>query len=131
LISIGVNFSFERPDFTRLRSPFALWLSSPGGACALRALVVFSPRRTFLGQNPAKMLSGRKFANAGAFASTRDGALPGFCLHVPPRVAKRINHEASHRDADAGIGDIESRPGIGEGQVQIEEKEIDHVTVGN
>lgn len=45
------------------------------------------------------------------------------------RIAKGVDHEADDRDADAGIGDVEGWPGVGEANMQIEEKEIDHVTV--
>jgi len=47
-------------------------------------------------------------------------------VSLPP---ERVNQETTHGDANTGIGDIECRPGISQGNVEIEEKEIDHVTV--
>src|SRR5438477_746405 len=40
-----------------------------------------------------------------------------------------VNDKADYCDADAGVGDVEGRPRIGEANVQIEEKEIGDVTV--
>src|ERR1041385_5701070 len=45
------------------------------------------------------------------------------------RVAEGINHEADDRDADAGIGDVEGRPRVGEAHVQVKKEEIDDVAV--
>src|SRR5205085_11834804 len=42
---------------------------------------------------------------------------------------KRMNNEENDGDANAGIGDVEGRPGMGEGHVQIEEQKIDYVPV--
>ena len=40
-----------------------------------------------------------------------------------------MDNKAHDRDADAGVGDIKGGPGVGVREVQIEEKEIDDVTV--
>jgi len=44
-------------------------------------------------------------------------------------LAQRVNDKANDCDADAGVGDVESRPRVGEANVQIEEKKIGDVTV--
>jgi hypothetical protein len=41
-----------------------------------------------------------------------------------------MNDEADNRDTDAGIGDVEGRPGIGKANMQINEKKINDVTMG-
>ena len=41
-----------------------------------------------------------------------------------------MNDEADYRDANTGIGHIESRPGLGEADVQVKEKKIDDIAVG-
>ena len=56
-------------------------------------------------------------------------ALPGGLRSPLPRIAEGIDHEAGHGDADAGIGDVKGRPGIGEADMEIEEEKIDHVSV--
>src|ERR1051326_1893543 len=40
-----------------------------------------------------------------------------------------MDDEANDSDADAGIGDVKSGPGVRQRNVQVEEREIDHVTV--
>ena len=40
-----------------------------------------------------------------------------------------MNNKKHDGNGDAGIGDIEGRPGMGEPNMQIEKKKIDHVTV--
>jgi len=40
-----------------------------------------------------------------------------------------VNNKADHSDADAGVGDVEGGPRIGEANMQIEEKKICDVTV--
>ena len=40
-----------------------------------------------------------------------------------------MDDEEDDRDADAGIGNVERGPWMRERHVQIEEREIDHVTV--
>jgi len=40
-----------------------------------------------------------------------------------------MNNKKHDGNGDAGIGDIEGRPGMGEPNMQIEEKKIDHVPV--
>ena len=40
-----------------------------------------------------------------------------------------MNDETNDGDADAGIGDVEGGPGMGERHVKIEEREIDDVAV--
>jgi len=40
-----------------------------------------------------------------------------------------VNDEADDRNGDAGIGDIESRPGICVANVQIEKEKINHVPI--
>jgi hypothetical protein len=40
-----------------------------------------------------------------------------------------VDNEKNDREADAGIGHVEGRPGMSQGEVKIEEKEIDHVLV--
>ena len=40
-----------------------------------------------------------------------------------------MNNKQHHRNRDAGIGNIESRPGMRIWDVQIEKKKIDHVPV--
>jgi len=42
---------------------------------------------------------------------------------------QRMNDETKHRDENARVRDVEGRSGMGERDVQIEEREIDHVTV--
>src|SRR5205823_6817375 len=41
-----------------------------------------------------------------------------------------MNDEEDHCDANAGIGDVEGWPWVGEANMQIEEKKIGDVTVG-
>jgi hypothetical protein len=40
-----------------------------------------------------------------------------------------MDDEANDSDADAGIGDVKSGPGVRQRKVQVEKREIDHVTV--
>ena len=40
-----------------------------------------------------------------------------------------MNDEADDRDANTGIGHVESRPGLGETDVQVKEKKIDDISV--
>jgi hypothetical protein len=40
-----------------------------------------------------------------------------------------MNDETDHGDEDAGIGDVKGGPGVGERDVQIEQGEVDDVTV--
>ena len=42
---------------------------------------------------------------------------------------KRVNDKADDRNGDAGIGDVEGGPGMGEPNMQIEKKKIDYVPV--
>jgi len=44
-------------------------------------------------------------------------------------MAKGMNDKTNYRDGDAGISDIERRPGMSERNMQIEKKEIDNVSV--
>ena len=45
-------------------------------------------------------------------------------------LSQGVNDEANDCDADAGIGDVEGWPRVGEANVQIEEKKIGDMTVG-
>ena len=47
----------------------------------------------------------------------------------PFTVPQRMNNKKHDGNGDAGIGDIEGRPGMGEPNMQIEKKKIDHVPV--
>jgi len=40
-----------------------------------------------------------------------------------------MNDKTNHRDRNAGISDIERRPGMSKGNMQIEEKKIDNMSV--
>ena len=40
-----------------------------------------------------------------------------------------MDNKQNDRNGDAGIGDIEGRPGIGEPNVQIKQQKIDHVPI--
>ena len=40
-----------------------------------------------------------------------------------------MNDETENRDTDTGVGYIKGRPGMGEGDVQIEKKKVDNMTV--
>jgi hypothetical protein len=42
---------------------------------------------------------------------------------------KRVNNKQHHRNRDTRIGDVKRRPGIGEANVQIKKKKVDHVSV--
>ena len=42
---------------------------------------------------------------------------------------ERVDNEADHRNADAGVGDVKRRPRVRERDVQIEEQKIDDMTV--
>ena len=46
-------------------------------------------------------------------------------------MAQGVNDKGDDCDADAGIGDVEGWPRVGEANVQIEEKKIGDVTVDN
>ena len=46
-------------------------------------------------------------------------------------LAQGVNDKGDDCDADAGIGDVEGWPRVGEANVQIEEKKIGDVTVDN
>lgn len=45
------------------------------------------------------------------------------------RLLERMNDEADHGDADAGVGHVKRGPRVRERDVQIEEQEIDDMTV--
>jgi len=40
-----------------------------------------------------------------------------------------VNDKADDGNGDAGIGDIEGRPGTGEPNMQVEKKKIDYVPI--
>ncbi len=42
---------------------------------------------------------------------------------------KRVNDKADYRNGDAGIGDIEGRPGICVANVQIKKEKINHMPI--
>src|SRR5205823_14567639 len=56
-------------------------------------------------------------------------ALPISFLAGALLLPKRMNDEQYHCNRDAGVGDIECRPGMRIGNVQIEKEKIDHVSV--
>ncbi len=44
-------------------------------------------------------------------------------------MTKGMNDKTNYRDRDAGIGDIECRPGMSKRKMQIEEEKINNVSV--
>ena len=47
----------------------------------------------------------------------------------PSRMLEGVKDEEDDRDTDAGIGDVEGGPGVGQRNVQIDEQKVDDVTV--
>ncbi len=62
-------------------------------------------------------------AGKRSLSTTHCTSRRGFAL------AERMHDEADHCDADAGVGDVKGRPGIREGDVQIEKQKVDHMPV--
>jgi hypothetical protein len=44
-------------------------------------------------------------------------------------LAERVNNETTNSDADTGVSYVKSRPGMGQGKVQVEKQKVDDMTV--